>query len=351
MRRNRLATWIIFLTVTTLVGTLAAPRLHRFVMNENQNNLLIGTWSECNPILSARKILIGDQSPPKNLYYYGELKSAESWKNQIEEQRRFKHKPFRRGLFSAETLADAEPISPTTNSTFLAIELRSECTSQDKVSTLVGLPASVKFKNWYSKIADVPPFTEWKEQCFSGDGMPKSEEFQFFESPIVSETICEKIVNRFWNDQQIGLIQDHLSAKSWIIRDPKCVETLNASAKFWVEALSQQGKLWEKACESGKSQRERVRLWFSSVHQSLEAIESQSEMSGLFKEREQTREIASEKLEFSARDFAGAFDQAVKRCQANNQRAEFKDGIFNILTHYKMMESLDIKNELERLCL
>lgn len=339
-----------FLTVFVIAISLTKQGSHTFFSNANRTPQSLGSaGEECNVISTGFEVTAGNHVPPKNVFYFGKY-DVNSWNKTIGADQKFKRHSFRLGLLTAETLSSAEPVSSNEKGLYVAIEIKGECLQQERVSSMVGLPSSPKFKNWYNKNADFSPLNEWKKQCFNEDGIPKSEAFQFFETPDQIESKCEKVVEQFWNDQKIGMIQDHLSPKSWLIRDQNCIQSANYSAQYWAESLLNHSDLWLASCDSHQSQKEQAKLLFKSLTEASEVLNSSIEFSKLFSDNP-NKVSPVELISFDAKDFAKALDEAIMRCKKMNHLSELKDGIKIISDQFKTYDSPDIKVELERKCL
>lgn len=303
---------------------------------------LLATWQECTQIR--------ERLPPAVLYSYADprLFSSEHRAPASVIEPRFKLKPFRQGIFAAETVEDADEQASFKNSQLFLIDLKKECVQKARVSTLVKLPEQSKFKKWFNHTERNKSFEEWTELCFADDGMPKSSEFHYYETPNHTETECEKTVQEYFENNAIAIVQDHLNTQSWIIRDQSCIEKMNSDATYWAREFSQNEKIWENKCGSYKNHLVRTRAWFMALAEKAEALDPQFSLENLILEKKIKNPFEGRTDGFTIHDFAKEFDGAMKRCKEGGRLPELKEAFRTIAT--TDLKKVVVKKELDNTC-
>lgn len=368
MRLRKRAIWIVAFLVTWL-GLKATRPASLFRGPASISNVQAGS-SDCNISNLATEIHEGERTPAKKIYHFGRKEilfrninahtvPLEDWNEFIMGQgTRFSLKSFRRGLYGTEFLEDADKYGSSKFNWAMEIVLKDSCLSPEKISTLEHLSEQTVFRKWFERKNRDPKsglnesWKEWIKVCFLSSGQPDPTRFSLYESSEPQEqNICEKVVEEYWNEMGIKILQDTLENRSWYIRDRNCIEDINGVEIFWAEEFLKNGAHWNNQCDKFRTHRNLVRIWFASLSAlsaaqlNLLDFESFNEML----KRYQMPETKGDE-EFSAGDFAIALSLSKKRCEITGGLDFWKKSLSEITKEIEDLNSRVVRERLDQLC-
>lgn len=325
------------------------------------------SWEECNIFKLANEINSGNRLPANVIFRFGKkdlsMQYAQAhtvpedlWKTKIlSEDNRFRLKPFRRGLYGTELLEDADQYGNETYNWALEIEIKSECLSSKYIATMEGLSFQPKFKKWYEKgkLNDetLPSFKEWTDRCYLSSGQANGNEFEFYDSLTQDQNICESIVERYWNENDIRIVQDILETRSWYIRDRACIAEIRGLPSHWSSAFLKNKNLWDNQCDPYRTHHNAIRVWFASLLEiatadiaNLNFKEFPAFLSPL------RSPLVRGDIDFAAQDFSHEFVDSFERCKFANQLPAWQLALGHLSKEIDGMSSEELKERLGELC-
>jgi hypothetical protein len=327
--------------------------------------------AECDQTMISQGIHEETRAPRGQIFHYGKrsilLKNVSEgtiplsdWNQFIMgNQTRFKLKRYRRGLYGTEFVEDADRFGDTTYDWVMEIRIKKECLKPSRASSLIELPKSKKFKNWFGERKEGLSLEVWSKKCFQNQKFPKPEMFDEYRNPgevsDFSETVCEKVVADFYEDLRFAIIQDSAGDlnRSWYIRDRECIEKILGADDYWARAFAARDELWKNTCNVNRNHRNNIRVWFTALVNSEYRIEDLKKFSDLIRSLEPPQDIVDwqtdETDRFAAQDFGDTLESVARRCQ-KTKKNNFKEVLRGIATNVDELQSTDVKLTLESAC-
>lgn len=322
--------------------------------------------SDCKLTDLADLVIRKQRVPERVLFHFGKKQTlehdlqndtvpAEDWNQFIMgDKGRFGLMPFRRGLYGTENLEGADRFGSDRYNGLIAIVLKDECRTPNRTETLWNLPQNPRFQNWYAGKKFSLPLSEWSQMCFEASGAPIASQLKMYDTKALDETTCEKQVNQYFTDLNFAVVQDLVISRSWAIRDRACIQHIYGRDEYWAKEFFANGQLWRNHCDRGVDHRNRTRIWFQTLITQLNVISPNARLNDLVKDL--AKPLPGRNYEtgdfdfFAVQEFSSAFDEARLRCLEHKRNAEFLKALQEMTGAIESLQSIDIKNELDRTC-
>lgn len=328
-------------------------------------------YSACDPRIVSAGINGDFKVPSEKIYHYGKkeilLKDVaegtvpkQDWEDFIMgEKTRFKLKRYRRGLYGTEYVEDADKFGDSNYNWLMEVRLKKSCLKPERVSSLIYLPWSKRFKKWFGVKRENLNFVEWVNTCFHDNAHPKPAYFNEYRNPKenadYSESVCERTVADYYHELDFAFIQDAAGdlVRSWYIRDRNCIETIEGTDHHWAKEFSLNEELWKNTCDATRNHRNNVRVWFTAlanVGYRIEELDRFSKMIRSIKEPDSRVDWETDEEDrFAAQDFAFTLERVARRCQKSNHD-DLREVLRGIALNVDHLESSDVKVTLESAC-
>lgn len=201
----------------------------------------------CDSFEIANAILEKKEVVPSRIYHFGKEEYVqknvaaknvpqEDWDKYIMgDITRFDLGYVRRGLYGTGGL-DTNNYGQKGYRALMEISIKDECRKPERVVSLEEIEKDSRFQAWFNKKKQPMSMESFAENCV----LDYAKDYE--------NKKCGKIVGEFLEDAKIGVIYDHMSRKSFYIRDRNCIENIRGTPSDWIEIFSNTPNLFISRC-------------------------------------------------------------------------------------------------------